>query len=105
METMMSFPALETSMTLMSGMGGTPLTVTGVTVEASDDDGSSWKTGSTDGTSGIWSFSGLSLNSGENTIRVKLTVTSTVNTEVKTTDGQTAVADTNDFATFTVTLP
>jgi hypothetical protein len=101
MENMMSFPALIDGMTLTSGMDGTPYDVTGITAEASDDDGASWTAGTPGVTDGVWSFSTLQLSSGTNTIKVRLTVSS----EVKTTDGLAAVTDVNDFTTFTVTLP
>ena len=101
MENMMSFPALVDGMTLTSGMGGTPYDVTGITAEASDDDGATWTAGTPGVTNGVWSFSTLQLNSGPNTIKVRLTVSS----EVKTTNGLAAVTDVNDFTTFTVTLP
>lgn len=101
MENMMSFPALIDGMTLTSGMGGTPYLVSGITAEASDDDGATWTAGTTGVADGVWSFSTLQLNSGANTIKVRLTVSS----EVKTTNGLAAVTDDNDFTTFTVTLP
>ena len=63
--------------------------------EASSDGGNTWTTGTTGVTDGVWSFNALNLNSGANEIRVKLTVSG----EVKTTNGLTAVADDNDFAT------
>ena len=103
MENMMSFPALVDGDTLTSGMGGTPYLVSGITVEASDDGGSTWNTGAPSGTDGVWNFSGsqaLTLASGANEVRVRLTVSS----EVKTTNGL-ATDGTNDFAIFTVTIP
>jgi hypothetical protein len=100
-ENMMSFPALINGMTLTSGMGGTPYDVSGVSVEASVNDGNTWDTG-TDNTNGTWSFNALNLNNpGTNEIRVRLTVSG----EIKTTNGLTAQTGANDFTTFTVTLP
>jgi hypothetical protein len=98
MENMMSFPALIDGMTLTSGMGGTAYVVSGITVEASVDDGSTWNTGSTGVTDGVWSFNALNLNSGANEVRVRLTVSG----ETKTDGG---LATDPDYQTFTVTLP
>lgn len=98
-ETMMSFPALVDGMTLQSGMGGTPYDVSGITVEA-EVNGSGGYTTVTNNNDGSWSLDGITLKPGPNTIKVKLLVSG----EQKTTDGK-ADDDTNDFATFTVTLP
>mgnify|MGYP001816626684 FL=1 len=98
-ETMMSFPALVDGMTLQSGMGGTPYDVSGITVEAEVNGSGGYITAS-DNNDGSWSLDGITLNSGPNTIKVKLLVSG----EQKTTNGL-ADDDTNDFATFTVTLP
>ena len=101
LENMLSFPALLDPMTLTSGMGGTPYNVSGVTVDVNVNDGG-WQNGhGIDNGDGSWSLNGLSLVSGANQIKVRLTVSS----EIKTTDGLAAVADSNDFATFIVTLP
>ena len=54
-----------------------------------------------DNLDGTWTLNGLSLNSGENEIRVRLTVSG----EIKTTNGDTVTTDVNDFGTFTVTIP
>ena len=99
-ETMMSFPALKVPMTLQSGMGGTPLEVTSVTVEAEVNGSGGYNTASPNG-DGTWSLNGITLNSGANTINVRLTV----NSETKTTNELPADPGVNDFATFTVTLP
>ena len=104
MENMMSFPALIDGDTLDSGMGGIPYLVDGITVEASDDGGTTWSTGVATGTAGVWNFSGseaLTLTTGANEVRIKLTVSN----EVKTTNGLAADPGVNDFATFTITLP
>ena len=101
MENMMSFPALIDGMTLTSGMDGTPYLVNGIDIDVSVN-GGSWMTNKDmDNGDGTWTLNAISLNSGANEIKVRLTVSS----EIKTTNGLDAVADTNDFATFTVTLP
>jgi len=100
-ETMMSFPALLDPMTLQSGMGGTPYDVNNVTVDVNINDGGWIADYGIDNLNGVWSLDNLTLNSGENTIKVRLTVSG----EIKTTNGLSAVADDNDFATFTVNVP
>jgi hypothetical protein len=99
-ETMMSFPALKVPMTLQSGMGGTPLDVTSVTVEAEVNGTGGYNPASPNG-DGTWSLNDITLNSGANTIDVRLIV----NSETKTTNGLAVDPGVNDFATFTVTLP
>ena len=102
METMMSFPALVVGDTLESGMGGTPLVVTSVEIDVNVNDGSWQSNKDLPQGNGIWTLNALPLNNpGTNTIKVRLLV----NGETKTTDGKDAVADINDFVTFTVTLP
>ncbi|NNJ97561.1 MAG: hypothetical protein HKP12_10410 [Gammaproteobacteria bacterium] len=102
-ETMTSFPALIDGMTLMSGMGGDPYLVDGITVEASVNDGTF--VAGIDNGNGTWSFTGLTLNSGTgmepvaNTICVRLTVSGETKTTVD------AEGNTVDCGTFTVTLP
>ncbi len=100
METMMSFPALVDGMILTSGMGGTDYNVSGITVEASIDGGTTWDTGTTGVTAGVWSFTALNLDDTPgftNEIRVKLTVSG----ETKTDGG---LATDPDFQTFNVTF-
>ena len=95
-ETMMSFPAVFDTSTL----NGNALDAT---VEISDDDGTSWNL-ATDAGNGVWSVTGLTLvDAQEDQIRVRLTINDTVYDEMKTTDGAVRVADTNDYATFTIT--
>ena len=101
MESMMSFPPLIVGETLESGMGGTPYDVTSVDIDVNVND-SGWQAGKDqDNLDGTWTLKAISLASGENTVKVRLTVSG----ETKTADGLDAVADTNDSATFTVTLP
>ena len=102
MENMMSFPALVVGETLESGMGGTPLTVDTVDIDVKVNDGNWQSNKDIPLGNGVWSLNALPLdNPGTNTINVRLIV----NGETKTTDGKDAVADDNDFVTFTVTLP
>lgn len=102
-ETMISFPALIDGMTLMSGMGGDPYVVNGISVEASVN-GDAWIP-ATDNANGTWSLTGLTLNSGTsmdpiaNTIQVRLTVSGETKTTVD------AEGNAIDYGTFTVTLP
>ena len=102
-ETMESFPALIDGMTLMSGMGGEPYLVDGITVEASVDGGGFVP--AVDNGNGTWSFTGLTLNSGTsmepvtNMICVRLTVSGETKTTVD------AEGNAVDCGTFMVTLP
>jgi len=101
METMMSFPALTVPMTLQSGMGGTPLDVTSVSVEAEVNGVGGYHLASPMG-DGTWTLNTLQLdNPGTNTIKIRLIV----NGETKTTDGFAVDPGVNDFTPFTVTLP
>ena len=94
---MMNFPAVYTGSTLSGAALGSVL------VEISDDDGVSWSDAIDNG-DGTFTLNSLTLTDGvEDQIRVRLTVTDTTRTEMKTTDGATAVVDTNDYQTFTVT--
>lgn len=99
-ETMLSFPPLVVGDTLESGMGGTPYDVTSVAVDVSVNGGPWMLNHGTDNGDGTWTLDGLGLNSGENELRVRLTVSS----EIKTTNALPAETDVNDFATFTVTV-
>jgi hypothetical protein len=96
-ESMMSYPAVSVGTTLHD-QNGAEVPVTAMTVEASTD-GSTWIAG-TDNSGGHWSISGLTgLTDGEaGTIYIRIIV----NTEQKTTDGNTA-SGANGYATFTVT--
>jgi hypothetical protein len=100
---MESFPALIDGMTLMSGMGGEPYLVDGITVEASVDGGGFVP--AVDNGNGTWSFTGLTLNSGTsmepvtNMICVRLTVSGETKTTVD------AEGNAVDCGTFMVTLP
>jgi len=97
-ETMMSFPAVYDGSTLSGEV------VTDATVEISDDDGLNWKSANDSSSDGIWSVNGLSLTDGvADEIRVRLRINSNGINELKTTDGAAAVADVNDYQTFTVT--
>jgi hypothetical protein len=84
-------------------MGGEDYLVSGISVEASVNDGA-WVT-AVDNGNGTWSLTGLTLDSGTseapiaNTIKVKLTVSG----ETKTTVNE--AGDAVDYGTFTVTLP
>jgi len=81
-------------------MGGTPYPVTNVKLDVSVNGGQWMLDHGFDNLNGTWDLSGLTLNTGENTIKVRLTVSD----EVKTTDGLAAVAYDNDFQTFTVNV-
>jgi hypothetical protein len=95
LENMMSFPAVFDGSTL----DGKKLDVT---VEI--DDGTGWKPANGSTNDGVWRVEGLTLTDGvADEIRVRLTVNDTVYDEIKTTDGEAAVADGNDYQTFTVT--
>jgi hypothetical protein len=88
---MMRFPTVSIGSIL------TGLTVSTMTVEASGNNGSTWS-GLTDSGGGHWSVSGLTGLATGGTVKVRVTI----NGEQKTTDGNTAIAGTNDFATFTI---
>ncbi|UCB55322.1 MAG: hypothetical protein JSW45_01955 [Thiotrichales bacterium] len=101
MEDMLNFPALLDPMTLNSGMGAPTYDVNNVTVDVNVNDGGWQNDHGVDNTDGTWSLNGLSLTSGANQIKVRLTVSG----ETKTTDGLAVNAGVNDFTTFIVTLP
>jgi hypothetical protein len=105
METMMSFPPLVDQMTLNPGETNEYL-VDGIDIHVSVNDGAWDQNKDIDNTDGTWTLNALQLdtdpvNPTTNTIKVRLIVSG----ETKTTDGLDVVADTNDFATFTVTMP
>jgi len=97
-EGMMDFPAIVDAGVLNPGAMN-ELTIdianTEVTVSAN---GGAWSAPLVTA-NGVWSISDLALNTGENQIRVRLTV----NSEVKTTDGLAQDVGVNDYQTFTVT--
>lgn len=96
-ESMMSFPAVYTGVTL-NDENGAPWTVSSMSIEASTD-ASTWVAATETG-NGYWTVSGLTgLADGiAGTVYVRITV----NGEQKTTDGN-AVSGSNGYATFTVT--
>ncbi len=97
-ESMMSFPAIGTSVVLNEEDMNYELDISTIDVQVSTD-ASSWVSAS-DAGDGIWESSIDSLTDGEaGMLYVKLSV----NGEQKTTDGETPVVDTNDYATFSVT--
>jgi hypothetical protein len=105
METMQSFPPLVDQMTLNPGETNEYL-VDGIDIHVSVNDGAWNSNKDMDNGDGKWTLNALQLdtdpvNPTTNTIKVRLIVSG----ETKTTDGLDVVADTNDFATFTVTMP
>ena len=95
-EHMMSFPAVLEPGSLYLDMMQmlAPLDVSSVTVEMSDDAGSSWKTAVSNGLNGIWTANGLTLTAGEvNQVMIRMNV----NGEAKVANG------TDEFQTFFVT--
>jgi hypothetical protein len=88
---MMNFPTVSVNSTL------TGLSVNTMTVEASTDNGATWNR-LTDNGSGHWSVDGLAGLATGGTVKVRVAI----NGEQKTTDGNAAIAGTNDSATFTI---
>lgn len=93
---MMNYPAVSNGSTLHNAMGA-GWTVSGMTVEATTDNGSSWNSLTSNG-NGHWSVSGLTALAMGGSVKVRITV----NGEQKTADGTAVVSGTNDTATFTV---
>jgi hypothetical protein len=93
---MMKYPAVSIGSTLHNEMNAA-WAITAMTVEASKDNGATWSS-LVDYGGGHWSVSGLTGLATGGTVKVRISI----NGEQKTTDGNAAVAGTNDFATFTV---
>jgi hypothetical protein len=99
-ESMMSYPAIETGMTLNAGDVDYELAMTSITVEVSSD-ATNWVSATENG-HGHWTAAGISglTDNTEGTLYVKLGV----NGEQKTTDGNAPTGDgSNDFAMFSLT--
>lgn len=99
-ESMMSYPAIETGLTLNAGDVDYELVVASVTVQVSSD-ASTWVDATEEG-NGHWSAAGISGFTGnvQGTLYVKLSV----NGEQKTTDGNAPAGDgSNDYAMFSLT--
>jgi len=97
-EAMESFPAIVDGKVLNEGMmNELTVDIANTTVSVSAN-GGAWS-GPLATTNGVWTIEDLPLSSGENEIKVMLTV----NSEVKTTDALVQEAGVNDYQTFTVT--
>jgi hypothetical protein len=99
-ESMMSYPAIETGLTLNAGDVDYELVIASVTVQVSSD-ASTWVDATEEG-NGHWSAAGISglTDNVQGTLYVKLSV----NGEQKTTDGNTPAGDgSNDYAMFSLT--